>query len=168
MSSRYRRLIPAFRVFLLVALLAAGALSFQAYVTHSGTPALPATPDGELGKLDMLIDLYKNGRISVIDISSITDFSWDRLYIFEPYTSPTWLDAALGSSWRTNCSTRIEYSDGVTLLLFMKNGKVMHCADYPRSTDFQVPWPPPEGGYSPRQARFVLDDKGRLVLEGTK
>lgn len=169
MNSRARRLAPIIlRLSLLAALLIACVLSFRAYVAHSLRPAIPATPDPAVARLDALVDLYRNGRISVIAISSATDFSWDRLYIFAAYTPTSSIDSLVGSSWQTNCSTRIEDVDGVTLLLFTKNGRVVHCLDYPGSNDFQVPWPPKAGGYSPDQAFFVLDDKGRLVLEGTR
>jgi hypothetical protein len=127
-------------------------------------PAQPPSSDPLTGRLDNLISLYKNGRISMIDISSVTDFAWDRLHIFEPYTPASYLDAAAGPFWRMNCATQIEDHDGITLLLFARGGSVVRCLDYAGKNAFAVPWPPPSQGYSPQQALFVLDDQARLVL----
>ena len=150
-----------------LALLLVVAFYAQALIRQTATPEAPSAPDPTLDRLNNLVSLYQNGRISVIEISASTAFAWDRLYLFEPYTPPSVLDAALGSSWRKNCTTQIESSARYTLLLFTRDGFVVHCLDYPRQTVFAVPWPQNNSGLSPRQALFVLDERGRLVLKDT-
>ena len=67
--------------------------------------------------------LNKNRAESIIDLSKITTFSWDTLYIFPPYTPSDTLDRTLGEKWLG--PTNIEDSDGIVLLVFTDNGKVV-------------------------------------------
>jgi hypothetical protein len=39
--------------------------------------------------LSEAISRYKHGEISVVDLAKVTTFSWDRVYIFGPYTEPS-------------------------------------------------------------------------------
>jgi hypothetical protein len=134
----------------------------------------PSPPDPLEVKLNNLASRYKNGEISVIDISTITTFSWDRLYIFGDYTHPSDLDAVVGKSWgnNNNCDSQlfpVTYSDSYTLLVFSNKSIVVHCLAYVKSPYFLVvPEPQNRSGYSPQEALFVLDDRGKIVLKGSK
>lgn len=131
-------------------------------------PSALVTPDPIVERLGNLISLYKNGRIGVIELAAATDFPWERVYIFAPYTPAPVVDQAVGLSWRTSCPAGIESAGDFTLLLFTTAGSVIHCLDYPPPNDFVVPWPQGRAGFSPHQALFVLDDKGRLALRAGK
>lgn len=122
------------------------------------------TPDRLEADLLNLVSSYKNGDLSVINISTITTFAWDQLHIFGPYTTLSELDSMVGRSWRNNCSTQIETSDGITLLLFINDGTVVHCLDYPRGENhFFVPSKGFNSGFSPQEAVFIFDRQGRII-----
>lgn len=108
--------------------------------------------------------MYKNGEISVIDFAKITTFSWDRLYIFEPYTSTDKIEHIFGNRFTAPVTT-IETNDGVTLLVFAKDGRVVQYLEYGRNeADFADAHN--ETGYLFQEARFVMDDKGRMIWIG--
>jgi hypothetical protein len=50
-----------------------------------------------VNNLENAISQYQAGEISVIDFSSLTDFTWDRLFIFGPYTSSKTINNNLGT-----------------------------------------------------------------------
>jgi hypothetical protein len=136
-------------------------------------------PPGQLEiDLDEMIDQYKKGEVSEINISLLTTFTWDRLYIFGPYTNLSKLDSLFGNSWfgyswRDSCRTSVDLSDGVALLVFALENKVVTCIDYPRYTngtdghDF-ADLQKYESGFLPEEARFVLDERGRAIWVGDK
>jgi hypothetical protein len=67
-----------------------------------------------------------------VSISSITDFQWDTLFIFGPYTSVDAIHAKLGYKWSEAAQTQIEWSDRFNLLVFTKDGKVVRYFKLPR------------------------------------
>jgi hypothetical protein len=111
--------------------------------------------------LDMLIKSYKIGDVDVIDISTITPFEWERLYLFAPYTSKERIVEVTGIKWSGNQKTFIESNDGIVLFIFVNEDKVVQYIDYHRDPDFLLSVR--ETGYSPSEAIFVLDQKGRVV-----
>jgi hypothetical protein len=143
------------------------------------TPLPPSQLEIDLGEM---VDQYKKGEVSEIDISLLTTFTWDRLYVFGAYTDLSKLDSMFGNSWfgyswRDNCYTDIEYSDGVALLVFASENKVVNCIDYPLVgrndiTDYDVHdfsgLQKYESGFLPEEARFILDERGRAIWVGDK
>ena len=158
----------ALRILLVAILLIGAALVSQEFIFRTGEPSIRPTPDPLAAGLDSRVSLYQSGRITIIDMVSLTNFAWDRLYLFGPYTPATYLDDRLGPAWRAKCSTQVEYSEGYTLLAFTRSGSVVHCLDYPRANDFNIPWPQSRSGLSPQQALFILDGSGRLALKNAK
>ncbi len=73
-----------------------------------------------------------------IDIGSVTDFKWDRLFIFGPYTSTNTINSALGYQWPEASRTGLEMSDTFNLLVFERNGQVVEYFKVPRFTDFDA------------------------------
>jgi hypothetical protein len=63
-----------------------------------------------------------------IQISSLTQFEWDKVYFFHPYTPPDAIDKELGFKWKARVKTEIGSSDSFTLVVFVKNGKVVQHA----------------------------------------
>src|SRR5688572_12828650 len=84
----------------------------------------PTAGPSKIALLDA-ISHHKNGEIPNVDLSTITTFPWDRLYVFEPYTQPSEIAAIVGRSWRESCFTSIDTSDGRALLVFTNNGQVV-------------------------------------------
>lgn len=112
--------------------------------------------------LAQTISQNQAGEISVVDISSITTFSWDRLFVFAPYTSHERMDAILGRFWLGSRFTTIESSDRVTLIVFTKNGRVVQYLEFPRGQgDFSTA--DNGAGYAIEESRFVVDERGRMT-----
>ena len=112
------------------------------------------------------IVMYKNGDVPVVDFAKITTFSWDKLYIFEPYTSAEEIEDIFGNRFTAPVTT-IETNDGVTLLVFAKDGRVVQYLEYGRNrADFADAHN--ETGYLFQEARFVMDDRGRMIWVGAR
>jgi hypothetical protein len=82
-----------------------------------------------------------------------------------------------GYSWRDNCHTNIEFSDGVALLVFVLENKVVACVDYPRAgrndvTEYDVHdfnyLEEYKSGFLREEARFALDERGNAIWVGYK
>ncbi len=56
-------------------------------------------------------------------ISDLTDFAWEELYVFPPYTSQEQIDRALGFEWSD--PSGISLKDTITLLVFVDDGEVV-------------------------------------------
>jgi hypothetical protein len=130
----------------------------------SGNEELIGTVDPLEADLSHMISRYKNGEVEVVDISAVTTFSWQRLYIFGPYTSPFKMDDTVGRSWRKKCYTNILASDGISLLVFTDGKTVVHCLDFPRNEGW---FPEFLEGLTPQEARFTMKNKS-LIWVGDK
>lgn len=64
-----------------------------------------------------------NEERTVIDINSLTDFSWDKAYIFIPYTSSEEITEKINFKWKYSKS--IEYRDDINLIVFVKGKNVV-------------------------------------------
>jgi sensor histidine kinase YesM len=118
-----------------------------------------------VNNLENAISQYQAGEISVIDFSSLTDFTWDRLFIFGPYTSSKTINNNLGTYWPCSHFTRIFYIDSMSLFVFTNNGHVVQHLDFPRTMKEYLPI---EGnsGYSVEETIFIVDERGRLIWVG--
>jgi hypothetical protein len=98
--------------------------------------------------------------VAKLDLQTLTDFEWDALYLFGPYTPLDKISKILGTKYRGPNS--IEYSDGINLLVFMKNGEVVQYAEIGRSIEFcdskNVPW-------TPHQSLSMKVDGKRINIE---
>src|SRR5262245_45268291 len=83
----------------------------------------PTPGPSKIALLDA-IARHKNGEIPNVDLSTVTTFPWDRLYVFESYTQPSEIDAVVGRSWRKSCFTTIHTSEELALLVFTNNSQV--------------------------------------------
>lgn len=69
---------------------------------------------------------------STIDFSKVTDFDWDTLYVFTPYSSPNEIlneDDIL----TFNSNFNIEYLDTIVMLGFVKDHYLVAYVELPRS-----------------------------------
>ena len=139
-----------------------------------GKPVIE-TPEPLEARLIEMASRYKNGEISVIEMSAITTFAWDRLYFFEDYTPTEVIDRAIGESWRNvnscfNKGTLLESSDAYTFLVFTENNIVVHClahshVPYPFDLPRQMYGKP---GFTPKEALFVIKESGSIGLKDNK
>jgi hypothetical protein len=103
---------------------------------------------------------------TLVRLASLTEFSWERLYVFGPYASQEVIDRELGFSWSAAASTGIFDSDGIALLVFVDGGEVVRHVAHPRSegdfADVKTP-----GGLTRAQAVFTvdIDARGRRVFQ---
>lgn len=69
---------------------------------------------------------------STIDFSKVTDFDWDTLYVFTPYSSPNEiLDEDNIITFNSNFN--IEYLDSIVMLGFVKDHYLVAYVELPRS-----------------------------------
>jgi hypothetical protein len=104
-----------------------------------------------------------------IKIADITDFTWDKMYIFAPYTSPAQVDRALGFEWKEYQSLGIDSTDADDLLVFvdrdMGSSRVVKFTRCPRSFGNFIFRQEANGyGYAPAQAVFSVSKKAENKL----
>jgi hypothetical protein len=114
-------------------------------------------PDHELAR--SIEASARHGDVAILDMSETAAFPWDRLFVFEPYTSSEEVERELGRSWWH--SDRIEMFDTFTLLVFVKGDRVVRFVDQPLGTGFAGC--SRKGGFPRESARFrcVTDGTGR-------
>jgi hypothetical protein len=122
---------------------------------------------------DKIINQKIDARIqqgqTEIGIANITDFTWDKMYIFSPYTPAAQVDRSLGFEWQEYKSLGIESNDTDDLLVFvaheMGNGRVVKFTKCPRSFgNFRFRQETNGYGYSPTQAVFSVSIKAENKL----
>lgn len=114
------------------------------------------------------VSLYKRGEVSIVDLSTIVAFPWDRVYIFGPFTELSKIDAAIGKPWRDVCFTTIDSYEGYALLIFTNNHQAVDCIEYPRGDADFASLEVHENGFSPEEARFILDERANMIWVGNK
>lgn len=67
----------------------------------------------------------------MIDFAKLTSFEWDTLYLIPPYSSIEDIKKQTGLSLNSS-QTKIEDSDGISLLLFTKNGELVEYIEFTR------------------------------------
>ncbi|MBU9711518.1 hypothetical protein [Evansella tamaricis] len=65
-----------------------------------------------------------------VDFNALTDFNWDKAYVFTPYTPVDQISETLGEEW--NHSTAISYLDTINLIIFMEDGEVVKYVELSR------------------------------------
>jgi hypothetical protein len=96
-------------------------------------------------RLRAAIDTHRGG---VVKISDISHFSWDRMYVFPPYSQ------AVGVN-----GEKIYVDEGCCVLLFKEKGKtIYHLTFNRRFGDFSGEHR--EEGYTPEEALFSVEDGG--------
>ncbi len=112
---------------------------------------------------------YTNEQVRV-RLKDLTDFEWDRVYVFTPYTSAEEIRRALGFTQSQRVDTSIEMLDSFNLLVFTNARKVVGYVEQPRHLgDFGDEFGATRKiGFSPSEANFrvELEDYGQpwLVL----
>jgi hypothetical protein len=72
-----------------------------------------------------------------VDIASLAGFSWERFFVFGPYTPVERIEQQLGFSWPQASQTGIEVGDTFSLLVFEHEQRVVSHFKCPRTVDFE-------------------------------
>lgn len=90
-----------------------------------------------------------------IRMAAVTDFKWDQLFLFAPYTPTEHIVTVTGLNSAAEVeSSGIEGRDDITLLVFLADGKLQKWVPFPRGkVDFAGL--AEEGPLTPEQAVFT-------------
>lgn len=81
--------------------------------------------------------VVENKSKSEIDIASLAKFTWDKAFIFPPYTTQESIDKQLDVHFKD--PSNIDKRDDIYLLVFLNKGKVVQYAEIKRqNSDFSV------------------------------
>ena len=82
-----------------------------------------------------ILSIVKADKVDKIDIHSLTDFTWDTAFIFQPYTDQEWINEQLSVRFKDPCN--IDIRDDIYLLVFLNEDKVVQYAEINRQqSDF--------------------------------
>lgn len=80
------------------------------------------------------IEQASQTKPALLVIASVTDYAWDKMFIFGPYTPEATIQKSLGSPWEGARKSGIESNDSFCLLVFMHNGKVIQSGSFSRAS----------------------------------
>jgi type II secretory pathway pseudopilin PulG len=141
------------------------ALSYSAIYQTQQAEARKKTRERLQAEITNLITQYQNGEARLVDLSQISYFSWDKVYMFGPYL---WIDAIqerLGYSWRPDDDKfgELETDRPFNYIVFTLDGKVVQYVEYPIGlADFSEAAERIEG-YKPDEAIFVINEYGTVL-----
>ncbi|MFZ5904486.1 MAG: hypothetical protein ACOYZ8_13150 [Chloroflexota bacterium] len=109
---------------------------------------------------------FRNGVSSQIDFSEISYFSWQKIYIFGPYSTCNRINETLGTLvfWFDCKIKNVESYENGSIIIFKENGWMIRYILY----DGIFPDSFHEGGYSLDEAHFILDERGRMIWVGNQ
>ncbi len=67
-----------------------------------------------------------------IDLAKLGPSTWQKVCILGPYTSDKEAEQILGFKWNSKQKSSITQNDGINLLIFVKEQKVLAYAEHPR------------------------------------
>lgn len=67
-----------------------------------------------------------------LDLKSLTDFDWDKAFLFPPYTVQETIDEQLGTKFKD--PSNMDKRDDIFLLVFMKDNKVVQYTEISRES----------------------------------
>ncbi|WP_386066314.1 hypothetical protein ACFJIW_17475 [Tahibacter sp. UC22_41] len=88
-----------------------------------------------------------------IDLATIAPGDWERVCILGPYSNDAAAVRILGFQWPVELSTDIEWDEGISLLLFVKDGAVTDHVELPRRS----------GDFAPLSGRCFLRSDARFL-----
>jgi hypothetical protein len=119
-------------------------------------PAAGCSTDGDAALAGAIAEVVQRGDGAVLRMADLTEFPWDRLYVFVPYTTPAQIERELGLPCPWTRRASIESRDDVALLLFVHDGRVTrHLAQRRGKGDFTLLRR--AGGYAKDEAVFEVD-----------
>lgn len=105
--------------------------------------------------------IQKTKESESIDFSQITDFEWETMYIFTPYSSPqnTFKSEGIKSC---NFNFSIEYLDSINMIAFVKSNKLVDYVELPRNyvvVELTLP-----RKVTKESAKFQIDTKSNQII----
>ncbi len=107
----------------------------------------------------------RQGAETILEMKTVADFEWDRLFVFEPYTLRKTIHEVTGLSFLKENEVRISVEESKCLLVFVKSGNVATYFTYPRSKGDFSDLAKKKDGFSPDEAVFKVA-YGSLSLFG--
>lgn len=96
----------------------------------------------------------------MVSLNELTDFQWQRMFIFVPYTPIQKIHKSLGFEWDRAEKTNVHMRDDICLLVFVSNNQVVQYVEYPRNygdfSEIHI-----ERGFSPSEALFEVVEAER-------
>lgn len=105
---------------------------------------------------DQLKSSVSSGATSFDFAAADPTFSWDRMHVFGPYSGQADVEKELGFRWSDYGRTTIGSSDGVVLLVFVRDGKVVYWYEHPRDAGDLAPLDNDQG-YTRTEAKFAIE-----------
>jgi len=75
----------------------------------------------------------RRGAGTVFGMKSVTDFAWDRFFVFEPYTLRKTIHETIGFPFLRDTEVPLSVDEAYCLLVFMNEGRVVEYFTYHRS-----------------------------------
>ncbi|APH06457.1 hypothetical protein [Bacillus weihaiensis] len=89
----------------------------------------------ELGK--SIYSIVEDVNNTEISIKTLTDFDWDKGFLFTPYSTQKGIDEQLGVHFKD--PSNIDWRDDIYLLVFMEDDKVVQYVEIDRQgADFKL------------------------------
>ena len=152
------RYLVAMKKALLALLMLAGAVAFFLYEERDSGSGAASAIEREV----------ERGPGHVFALADHTDFEWDRVYLFGPYSQREDVEARLGVRWQAGFDSHIESSDAIVLVVFSHEGRVVEHFDLPRATADLTPCVGAGNAAITRAAaRFVVGNDGVVSLDDT-
>ncbi|WP_391117153.1 hypothetical protein [Psychrobacillus sp. L3] len=86
---------------------------------------------------ESIYSIVEDKNISEININSLTNFDWDKAFLFAPYTTQESLEEQLGVDFKD--PSNIVMRDDIYLLVFLNDNKVVNYAEINRQqSNFSV------------------------------
>lgn len=74
---------------------------------------------------DRIAAFVKHSDSDTLIVKHVTDFDWDRMYVFSPYSPPQKVNQALGFQWGDYKETEFTRKEHAVLFVFVHNNKVI-------------------------------------------
>lgn len=88
------------------------------------------------GRLARRIKSAASHPNAIIRFTDFTDFTWDRVCLFGPYTTKEEAEGCLGFVWDEFEDTGIDMADQFSVMAFAASGRVVHAERISRNLDF--------------------------------
>jgi hypothetical protein len=112
--------------------------------------------DTLLEALAARIKVEPHGSSSAFLLDELTEFEWDRVFVFLPFASDSEVRQSLGFNWEGLGRTGISTRDDIVLLVFVSKRHVARFVKFPRRlgdfSEIEVP-----EGLGPSEARFRVE-----------
>lgn len=101
-----------------------------------------------------------NGEGTIINIVQLTNFDWNKLYIFKPYSTRDIIHKVTNNEFLKANEIQMGVSEGNTFLVFMKNNKIIKYFNHPRAC----------GDFADFEGNYIIltpnNDNFKVVQEG--